>query len=68
MSGHFDDEERSRQPACEVRGLVAPGAMCSSVMVGGGCGRAAGTCDHQRAPGSATAPAPARIQIGPLDV
>lgn len=68
MSGHFDDDEvpPQQQQACAVRGLVAPGAMCSKVLVGGGCGQAFGTCKHQSAP--APVPAPARIQIGPLDV
>lgn len=31
---------------CAVRGNVMPGRMCSSVLVGGGCGYAAG-CEHK---------------------
>lgn len=37
----------SRQPRCAVRGLLLPGAMCASTLVGGKfCGHA-GDCEHQ---------------------
>ena len=37
------------RPRCAVRGLIRPGAMCGSVIVGGVLCGFKGKCEHQRA-------------------
>ena len=37
------------RPGCAVRGLVAPRAMCSAVIMGGGCGSDK-PCQHKVLP------------------
>jgi hypothetical protein len=37
-----------KRPQCAVRGLIQPGAMCGSVIVGGELCGFKGQCEHQR--------------------
>jgi DNA segregation ATPase FtsK/SpoIIIE-like protein len=39
----------AERPLCAVRGLIRPGAMCGSVIVGGELCGFKGKCEHQRA-------------------